>query len=572
MKKLLFILFFIPLIASGTDYYVSTTGDDVTGDGSIGTPWKSWQMGFNSIMKGDVLYIRGGTYTDYLGIYGSSYYGVRISGSSIHDGTASEPITVMNYPGEEPILDGTLMTQHGGHFGINLEGCDYWYLKGLIVANFTEFFSDHYHYAGGISGEATHTTLDQCVVHDCGNGFTFNASSDYVYYLNCDSYQNYDHIDGGGYANGFNGNIYIGNHLSFEGCRAWTNSDDGFDMYESAGTYNRGGYITINNCWSWDNGQMGGEIGDGAGFKLGDAWELMKESGVQRIITNCLSFNNHGVGIDESMDAANDGTIVDINVYNNTCYNNGRNFNFGLRAIHSGIVNLTNNISYHYNNPLYLYADNIRAEAHLIQTTNSWQVAIMSNADFLTVNSAGVDGARQANGDLPDLDFLKPANGSDIIDAGTDVGISFSGDAPDLGAYEFGSITSYIPTVTTTVITDITTTTATGGGNVTNDGGEFVSERGICWSTSPNPTTSNHHESAGTGEGIFIAYLTGLESGLTYYVRAYAVNAKGISYGSNVIFTASATPPVMGPTHFVTNGAGGIHYKVKSNGKFVKSK
>jgi hypothetical protein len=99
------------------------------------------------------------------------------------------------------------------------------------------------------------------------------------------------------------------------------------------------------------------------------------------------------------------------------------------------------------------------------------------------------------------------------------------------------------PTVTTnTPITSITQTTASGGGNVTSDGGASVTARGVCWSTSTNPTTANSKTTDGSGTGSFTSSLTGLSANTLYYVRAYATNSVGTSYGANVTFTTlSAT-------------------------------
>ena len=94
-----------------------------------------------------------------------------------------------------------------------------------------------------------------------------------------------------------------------------------------------------------------------------------------------------------------------------------------------------------------------------------------------------------------------------------------------------------LPTVTTSQVTNIAQITAKGGGNVTNDGGETVTARGVCWSTSHNPTVSGSHASSSTGTGAFTLNMTGLTAGTTYYVRAYAVNSQGTSYGSEVSFT-----------------------------------
>ena len=95
----------------------------------------------------------------------------------------------------------------------------------------------------------------------------------------------------------------------------------------------------------------------------------------------------------------------------------------------------------------------------------------------------------------------------------------------------------FAPTVTTLPVVDIAQTTATGGGNVIDDGGAAVTERGICWSTSNNPTTANSHASSGTGTGAYTVNITGLTASTTYYVRAYAINSQGTSYGEEVSFT-----------------------------------
>lgn len=98
-----------------------------------------------------------------------------------------------------------------------------------------------------------------------------------------------------------------------------------------------------------------------------------------------------------------------------------------------------------------------------------------------------------------------------------------------------------LPTVTTASITDILGTTASGGGNVTSDGGCSVTARGVCWNTSTNPTISNSHTTDGSGIGSFTSSLTGLTCNTVYYVRAYAINSQGTSYGDNVSFTAYYT-------------------------------
>ena len=98
------------------------------------------------------------------------------------------------------------------------------------------------------------------------------------------------------------------------------------------------------------------------------------------------------------------------------------------------------------------------------------------------------------------------------------------------------------PTVTTTAVTNTTTTTASSGGNVLLQGGENVTAKGVCWNTSGTPTISDSYTTNGIGLGSFTSSITGLRANTTYYVRAYATNSLGTSYGEEMIFkTYTAT-------------------------------
>ena len=91
--------------------------------------------------------------------------------------------------------------------------------------------------------------------------------------------------------------------------------------------------------------------------------------------------------------------------------------------------------------------------------------------------------------------------------------------------------------VTTTAASSITMTTATAGGAVTTDGGASVTARGVCWSTTANPTISGSHTTDGSGTGSFTSSLTGLVSSTIYHIRAYATNMGGTVYGNDLTFT-----------------------------------
>ncbi len=104
--------------------------------------------------------------------------------------------------------------------------------------------------------------------------------------------------------------------------------------------------------------------------------------------------------------------------------------------------------------------------------------------------------------------------------------------------------TTIIPStsiLTTTIPTNITSNAATSGGNVTSDGGATITARGICWSTTANPTIAlTTKTNNGTGAGVFTSNITGLISNTTYYVRAYATNSAGTAYGTQQTFTTAS--------------------------------
>lgn len=103
----------------------------------------------------------------------------------------------------------------------------------------------------------------------------------------------------------------------------------------------------------------------------------------------------------------------------------------------------------------------------------------------------------------------------------------------------FTTSLSSVLTLTTTAASVITTTTALAGGNITSDGGDAVTARGVCWSTSTGPTINSSITNNGIGIGTFGSNLSGLIPGTLYYLRAYATNANGTVYGNEVTFTSA---------------------------------
>ena len=117
-----------------------------------------------------------------------------------------------------------------------------------------------------------------------------------------------------------------------------------------------------------------------------------------------------------------------------------------------------------------------------------------------------------------------------------------------------------LPTVTTNAVTSISQIRATGGGNVTSNGGATITNRGIVWSTTQNPTiTLTTKTSRGKGPNVdglgdVVDYLTPLQPTTTYYVRAYATNSVGTAYGNQVTFTTSSF--VSGRKYYISSSTG----------------
>lgn len=198
-----------------------------------------------------------------------------------------------------------------------------------------------------------------------------------------------------------------------------------------------------------------------------------------------------------------------------------RNSSGGISNVYSRNNNIYDNTN---NNAIYYFSGT--SITNLVQTNNlAVNPVFVSSTDF-------------------HLQSVSP-----LIDRGLDVGLTVDydsvaipiGSAPDIGAYEYGVPSPAIdPTVVSTTRPYWTSpTTATSGGYVTDDGGGTVTARGVCWNTSGSPTITDSHTSNGSGTGAYTAFLTGLNDKLLYYVRAYATNESGTSYGAQLTFRSS---------------------------------
>jgi hypothetical protein len=106
--------------------------------------------------------------------------------------------------------------------------------------------------------------------------------------------------------------------------------------------------------------------------------------------------------------------------------------------------------------------------------------------------------------------------------------------------------------VSTSSVFNLASSSVSSGGRVSSVSGLLVTERGICWGASANPTISTNRKTAGTGDGNFTASITGLAPNRMYYIRAYATNSVGTFYGNNVSFVTLSQPPTVS-TASITN-------------------
>jgi len=231
---------------------------------------------------------------------------------------------------------------------------------------------------------------------------------------------------------------------------------------------------------------------------------------------------------------------MNIQMYNNISYKNNAGFQHSTPAWYMDNQNIyRNNISYDNTTSNWVAPNEYHVADH-----NTWDSSVtVSDADFISLDVSELYAPRKSDNSLPDVSFGHLVTGSDLIYAGTDVGLTIDGDGdlwnnpPSMGAYEYdGSDGAIAPTVTTTDASYIGLYEANSGGNVTSDGSSAIIAAGVCCSTNSSPLVTDLSTLDSSTTGAFGSTLTGLEASTLYYVRAYAQNAIGTSYGTDVSF------------------------------------
>ena len=382
--------------ANGSDYFVAPDGNDLN-DGSIDHPFRTITKAVEMVLTGDNIFLRDGQHD----------YSQTIQISSSKSGEDGNLITLQAYQDEVPILDFNEQPYGSASRGINLGG-DYWHLKGFVIQ-----------YAGdnGINVKGSNNIMEELVTRwNSDSGLQLHGSTSPAIpaannaVINCDSYENYDAPNHGQNADGFAAKFKIGPGNEFWGCRAWNNSDDGWDFWDA----NNG--VTVEDCWAFRNGDNIWDDplfeGNANGFKLG-------HGAGAHVLIRCVAYDHRVHGIDLN------GNTTGVTIYNCTCAESeGYNFYFDE---HNDVHKMRNNLS---------HLGSVRIFDEIDDEYNSWNGFTVSDTDFASLDPNGLDGPREPDGGLPALSFLRLTWSSSLVDGGIDVNEPFEGDAPDLGAFE----------------------------------------------------------------------------------------------------------------------------------------
>lgn len=444
--------------------YIAPDGNDQTGDGTIEKPWFNLQHAINCAQPGTHIVCRGGTYIQT--VQSDGKFTVRIKSN----GTAENPIVIRCYDGEKPVFDfkNGLTNERVGERGITITG-NYWWLFGLHITHAAD---------NGIKLEGSHNRIERCEFsynldtglqlgfgHKFSDTFPGISQNDGTYcayndVIDCDSHHNCDYdANYGSDADGFACKMHNGIGNRFIRCRAWRNSDDAWDLYET--DYD----VVLAECWAWESGNPEDHLwvkdfitkssnmsfsGNGNGIKLGGNGTGGSSKGIHYAF-NCIAFGCNASSSVKGFDCnSHQGGHVLVGCLG---FNNSYDFMFESGG--------SNEKTKYYNNiclgrqEICVGADDYNALSAAM-SKNGWTnhlVTGISISDFLSLEEEDALKPRAVDGSLP-RKFGRLTSDSEMVDAGNasfDEGMPvwqqlvkdfpflqrvITGTARDLGPYE----------------------------------------------------------------------------------------------------------------------------------------
>lgn len=416
-------------------FYIATNGSDKN-QGTINAPFHSLMKAQNKVSPGDTVLIREGVYK----MQESDIAGERRFNALVFNlnksGEQSKMIHYIAYPNEKVVFDLSDVKPKDQRVIVFFVSASWIHLKGFEVVGTQVTIKGHTQ-SECFHNEGSHNIYEQLSMHDGqAIGFYLTQGSDNLI-LNCDAYRNWDYTSEngkGGNTDGFGCHPQPGSKNNvFRGCRAWFNSDDGYDCIRAAES------VIFENCWAFYNGydDKFESLGDGNGFKAG-GWGLKKDLRVpnkipMHTVRFCLAVNNKASGFYANHQPGGGYW------YNNTSYRNSVNFNMlgrdnGFTKDIDGVGHvLKNNLSFEPRSTDTKWLD---TKICTVDHNSFFSDLTPKKSDFESLDETQLTAPRKPDGNLPDITLLHLKTDCNLIDKGTDIGYPFKGSAPDLGAFE----------------------------------------------------------------------------------------------------------------------------------------